>query len=255
MHPMNRAAILALLICGWAVGAFSAQITAQLDGEICRLVWQGDERVEVSFSRSRGLLQAPVQVRVDNRSFSFNGFYVAFNEERAGFLIKSASVETNQEVLRVTHLLEHPRLPSPIRVVVRVRMSEADKAVRFEIDTDNGEPLHLGRLGVGNHRGAGIEPKRMFVTKLLVLEPPIEPFKLKYNYNFIFIYLFILNDLHRKCALSVSVPNNSVWKTNLLSVVKVRPASEFLGRTVGKGPRETASQGVDVAVWGRAGGR
>ena len=183
MPSATRAAILASLICGFAGPASSATIASQSDGDTCRLVRRGDERIEISFSRSRGLLNAPVTVRVDDRSFSFDGFYVAFSGERDGYVSKSVSVETEKDSFRVTHLLEHPRLPSVMRVAVRMSVSESNKAVRFAIDTDNGERLHLDRLGLGNHRGAGVAPKRMFVTKFFVFEPPIEPFKLKYNYN------------------------------------------------------------------------
>ena len=179
-------------MCVLAGRAHSAKVTTQLDGENCRLVWQGDERIEIAFSTMRGLLQSPVNVRVDDRSFSFDGFYVAFNGARDGYLTKSVSAEPEKDSVRVIHLLEHPRLSSPIRVVVRVSMSEQDKGVRFEINTDNGPSFHLDRLGVENHHGSGLAPKRMFVAKFLVLEPPIEPFKLKYNYNCLRFWCFTM---------------------------------------------------------------
>src|SRR5881397_118211 len=147
-----------LLMCALAGSAHSATVTTQLDGKNCRLVWQGDECIEVAFSAVRGLLKSPVNVRVDDRLFSFDGFYVAFNGQRDGYVIKSVSAESEKDSVRVTHLLESReagRLPSPIRVVVRLAMSEQDKTVRFEINTDNGPSLHLDRLGVGNHSGAG----------------------------------------------------------------------------------------------------
>ena len=194
MQSTTRAAILASLICGFAGRASSATIASQSDGDTCRLVWQGDERIEISFSRRQGLLNAPVSVRVDNRSFSFDGFYVAFSGERDGYVGKSVSVETGKDSFRVTHLLEHPRLPSPMRVVVRMSVSESNKAVRFAIDTDNGERLHLDRLGIGNHHGAGLSPTRMFVTRFFVFEPPIEPFKLKYNYNCLRYWCFTMQN-------------------------------------------------------------
>src|SRR6266446_4821199 len=204
MNSQKRS--LGLLICGLAGGAFSAEITTRLDGETCRLVWQGDERIEISFSPSRGLLHSPVNVRVDDRTFSFDGFYVAFNGERDGYVSNSVSVETGKDFILVPHLLNHPRLPSPLRVVIRLAMSESDKAVRFEINTDNGGSLHLDRLGVSNHHGAGIEPKRMFVTKLLVLEPPIEPFKLKYNYNCLRYWCFTMENGITEMMGADSVP-------------------------------------------------
>ena len=200
---------LGLLICGLAGSAFSAQITTELDHETCRLAWQGDELIEVSFSASQGLLQAPVNVRVDDHAFAFDGFYVAFNGERDGYVSKSASTVADKDGFRVTHLLESRkagRLPSPIRVVVRVWMSENDKAIRFEINTDNGRSLHLDRLGVGNHHGTGVEPKRMFVTKFLVLEPPIEPFKLKYNYNCLRYWCFTMQNGITEMVGADSVP-------------------------------------------------
>ena len=189
-----RTAVFTFLICGFTGVALSEQITASFDGDTSRLVRQGDERIEISFSRSMGLFNAPVNVRVDDRSFSFDGFYVEFNGERGGYLTKSVSAAMEKDSVRVTHLLEHPRLPSPIRVVVRVWMKENDKAARFTIDTDNGERLHLDRLGIGDHHGAGIAPKRMFVTKLFVFEPPIEPFKLKYNYNCLRYWCFTMQN-------------------------------------------------------------
>src|SRR5947208_9102350 len=142
MNSTLRTAIFTFLICGFTSVVFSEQITAGFDGDTSRLVWQGDERIEISFSRSMGLLNAPVKVRVDDRSFSFDGFYVEFNGEHGGYLAKSVSAEIEKDSIRVTHLLEHPRLPSPIRVVVRALMEENDKAVRFTIDTDNGERVH-----------------------------------------------------------------------------------------------------------------
>ena len=113
---------------------------------------------------------------------------------RDGYVGKSVSVETGKDSFRVTHLLEHPRLPSPTRVVVRMSVSESNQAVRFAIDTDNGERLHLDRLGIGNHHGAGLSAKRMFVTKFFVFEPPIEPFKLKYNYNCLRYWCFTMQN-------------------------------------------------------------
>src|SRR5438093_4762770 len=146
MNSTLRTAIFTFLTCNITGVAFSEQITTRFDGDTSRLVRQGDERIEISFSHSMGLLHAPVKVRVDDRSFSFNGFYVEFNGERGGYLTKSVSAEMEKDSVRVTHLLEHPRLPSPIRVVVRVLMAESDRAVRFTIDTDNGERVHLDRL-------------------------------------------------------------------------------------------------------------
>src|SRR2546425_8793 len=113
MNSNSRVLFLAWLICGCVVEGISATVTSRSDGDTCRLVSQGDERIELSFSRSQGLLNAPVTVRVDDRSFSFDGFYVAFNGEHDGYASKSVGVESEKDSLRVTHLLEHPRLPSP----------------------------------------------------------------------------------------------------------------------------------------------
>ncbi|MBI3852013.1 MAG: hypothetical protein HY298_17280 [Verrucomicrobia bacterium] len=206
MQSTPRAAILASLFCAFAGHVLSATITSQADGDTCRLVWQSDEHIEISFSRSRGLLFAPITVRVDDRSFSFDGFYVAFNGERDSYANNSVSVETGKDSFRVTHLLEHPRLPSPIRVAIHVSMAQGDKAVRFKIDTDNGERVHLDRLGIGNHHGARLSPTRMFVTKYFVFEPPIEPFKLKYNYNCLRYWCFTMQNGITEMVGSDSTP-------------------------------------------------
>src|SRR6266516_1041949 len=115
MRSVTQAAIAASLICGSTDRTFSAQIQTQIEGETCRLVWHGDERIEVSFSRSRGLLKSPVDIRVNEFWFSFDGFYAAFNGEREGYTSRSVTAEAGKNSVRVTHLLEHPRLPSPIR--------------------------------------------------------------------------------------------------------------------------------------------
>ena len=162
MRSLTQAAIAASLICGSTDRTFSAQVQTQIDGETCRLVWQGDERIEISFSRSRGLLKSAVNIRVNECSFSFDGFYVVFNGEREDYTSRSVTAEAGRNSVRVTHLLDHPRLLSPIRVVIRVWLSEHDKALRFEAETDNGPSLHLDRLGVGNHQGSGLSPRRMF---------------------------------------------------------------------------------------------
>jgi hypothetical protein len=206
MPSATRATILASLICGFAGHASSATIATQSEGDTCRLVRQDDERMEISFSRSTGLLRSPVNVRVDDRSFSFDGFYVAFNGERDGYVTRSVRVESGRDSLGVTHLLEHPRLRSPIRVMVLISMSESNKAVRFQIDTGNGERLHLDRLGLGSHHGAGLSPTRMFVTKFFVLEPPIEPFKLKYNYNCLRYWCFTMQNGITEMVGSASTP-------------------------------------------------
>src|SRR2546425_3397298 len=93
--------ITALVICSFAAGAFSAQVMTQIDGDTCRLAWQGDERVEVAFSRARGLLESPIHVRVDNRELSFDGFYVAFNGERGGYVGKSVNAGKAHDSFRV----------------------------------------------------------------------------------------------------------------------------------------------------------
>src|SRR2546422_2647779 len=118
MNSTTRTAIFTFLICGFTGVALSEQITASFDGDATRLVRQGDERVEISFSRSTGLLNAPVNVRVDDRSFSFDGFYVEYNGERGGYLTQYLNGGIGKDSLRVNHLLEHPRPAPPLWVLV-----------------------------------------------------------------------------------------------------------------------------------------
>ena len=204
------------LLFVWAVltslQASAADVSARDDGDSCVLSWRGDERIEVSFSRERGLLRSPVKVRIDDREISFDGFYAVFNEQKEGYRSRSVQTEISRQTIRVSHLLEHPKLPSPIRVEFKVSMSPTNKAIRFEIDTsyfENGKargPLHLDRLGIGNHHGEGISVRRMFVTKLLVLDAPIEPFQLKYNYNCTRYWCFTMTNGLTELAGSDSVP-------------------------------------------------
>lgn len=191
----------------------AADVSTRADGDSCVLSWRGDERIEVAFSRERGLLRSPVKVRVDDREISFDGFYAILNGKKEGYLNRSIQTAIGQNAIRVTHLLEHPELPSPIRIEVKVSMTPEQKAVRFEINTaDNKQnksernSLHLDRLGIGNHRGDGVGPRRMYVTKLLVLDAPIEPFQLKYNYNSTRYWCFTMTNGLTEMIGSDSVP-------------------------------------------------
>src|ERR1041384_8598926 len=92
MNSTSRVLFLAWLVCGCVGQGTSATVASQTEGDTCRLVWQGDERIEVFFSRSQGLLNAPVMVRVDGGHVSFDGFYFAFNGERDGYVSKSVNV-------------------------------------------------------------------------------------------------------------------------------------------------------------------
>jgi hypothetical protein len=199
--------VLIVLLTLLAVGrADAAEVSVRAAGDRCALTWSGDERIDVSFSRTRGLLRSPVRVRVDDREFTFGGFYTVFNEEAEGYVTRSVETELEKDGARVTHVLEHPRLPSPISIRFTIRMSPATKAVRFRVDTDNGDVLHLDRLGIGNYRGAGIEPRRMFLTKLFVLDGPIEPFRLKYNYHSTRYWCFTMANGVSEMVGSDSVP-------------------------------------------------
>src|SRR5262245_60817155 len=176
LTSLIRKACLAYLISCFGGVAFAAQVAVQIEGDNCRLSWEGDERLELSFSRTRGLLNSAVNLRVDNHLLTFDGFYVAFNGQRDGYVTTAVDLEVETRAVRATHSLKHASWAFPIRVIIRVALSESDKAIRFEVDSDNGPALHLDRLGIGNHRGSGISPKRMFVTKFFVLEPPIDVF-------------------------------------------------------------------------------
>ncbi len=245
MHPKARDTILVWLILSLPACTLSAQIQTQIEGETCRLVWRGDERIEVSFSPSRGLLKSPIDVRVNGCSFSFDGFYVAFNGEREGYTSRSVTTEIERDSVHVTHLLEHPRLPSPIRVVIRVWLSEHDKAVRFKVETDNGPLLHLDRLGVGDHHGTGLAPERMFVTKFFVMEPPIEPFLLKYNYNCLRYWCFTMKNGVTEMMGADSVPrgfdfDGTTGTYDLHTYCDTNITYTFV--FTGKGPQEAMAQ-------------
>ena len=171
------------LIPAWTTEAVAGTVGVKTEGNSCILSWQGDEHIEVSFSRKAGLLRSPVKVRVDQREISFDGFYVAFNEEKEGYRTRSIKTDIEKDGVRVTHVLEHPKLQAPIRVVIKTWMVPENKTIRFEIETENGNSVHLDRLGIGKHQGRGLEPTRMYLTKMFVLDAPIQPFQLKYTYN------------------------------------------------------------------------
>ncbi len=239
---LEFAIAICLMLGCWAPNLlFSADILTQVQDDICRMAWQGDEHIELSFSHSRGLLRSPITVVVGDRSFSFDGFYAVFNDQREDLVIKTVSAVAETNGLRITHLLQHPVFPSPLRVEIKVWMSPDDKAVRFHIDTENGQNVHLDRLGMGNHHGEGIAPTRMFVSKFLVLEPPIEPFKLKYNYNCLRYWCFSMQNGITEMIGSDSVPRGfdfdpATGTYDLHTYCDTRITYTFV--FTGKGPQE-----------------
>lgn len=196
---------------GGPEGVAAAPKEARLDlretPKTVTLSWRGDERIELVLSKEKGLMEAPVVIRVGGRELTFGGFYVMMNEIRAtrkpkgnsegsGLGVRPrlcAPVRTRVQQGRAVfeHLLAHPRLKSPTQVRAEVWMAPGDKAIRFRISA-RGAGQHLDRLGWGDFRassavrgrrgsGQGLSAKRLFFATNLVMNGPIKPFDVRYD--------------------------------------------------------------------------
>lgn len=69
-----------------------AEITAAETNEACLLTWRGDEVIEVTLSKSRGIFQTPFMIRVNGHAVRLGGIYVHINEQKDGFVVQSTHV-------------------------------------------------------------------------------------------------------------------------------------------------------------------
>jgi hypothetical protein len=194
----------------WAMPVAAAEVNTRTEPQRFVLQWRGDETIEVSISRTRGLLRTPVELRADGRAVSFEGFYAVFNGVTDGYTTKLVEARTRGDSVQVVHTMEHPELPAPARLIFDVSMSADSKAIRFRVAA-TGEKLHLDRLGLGPHRGDGIAPARMFFSKMFVLEPPIGPFRVRYNYNSARFWAFTMTNGLTEMIGSDSAPREFIF--------------------------------------------
>jgi len=198
---------------GVAAGPKQARLALRETPETVTLSWRGDERIELVLSKEKGVMEAPVAIRVGGRELTFGGFYVVMNEVRAtrkpkdggegsGLGVRPrlcAPVRTQAQQGRAVfeHLLAHPKLKSRTRVRAEVWMAPGDKAIRFRISA-RGAGQHLDRLGWGDFkaaprgeaaralrsprsRGQSISARRLFFATNLVMNAPIKPFDVRYD--------------------------------------------------------------------------
>jgi hypothetical protein len=158
--------------------------------------WRGEENIALVFSREKGLVGAPVTVRVGRRALTFGGFYVVMNQVRAtrkpppgkwgsGKEVRpqiSGPVRSQVREGRAVfdHVLTHPGLSHPTMVRIEAWMQAGDKAIRFRISA-RGKGQHLDRLGWGKFSGKGIAARRLFFATNLVINAPIKPFDVPYD--------------------------------------------------------------------------
>jgi len=244
-----KALLLALAAAASALGAGAAvalpESGASIAGDRCLLIVGGDERLEVEFSGSRGIVEAPVTVRVDGRELRFGGFYAAFNGETEGYRIQSVQARVDGGAIRVTHRLEHPRIAAPLRLEADLRLDPETRTLAVRLDTENGSAVHLDRLGLRPHSGAGIAPRRMWVTKFLVLNAPIEPFKLAYNYNCARFWCFTMQNGLTEMVGTDSVPRGFDFDagTGTYDIhTYCDPQITYTFAFTGKGPQEAIAR-------------
>lgn len=181
----------------------SASVTA--DGDLLTLRGQGEERLAISVSRTAGLIDAPITVRVDDRSFSFGGFYLRFNGQESGFTVRSVRARVEGERVRVAEVLEHPQIAGPIPVDFTLWMTGTGQALRVKVAYPEGK-LHLDRLGLHPHEGEALEPRRIFLGRMLVMNGPFQPFDVPHNYNLTRYWCFTMANGLTEVQASDRVP-------------------------------------------------
>src|SRR5262245_31467963 len=80
--------ILQSVTFGWPA---PPSVTVAPEGDALTLQSPGEEPLTVSVSRTAGLIDAPVNVRVGDQVISFGGFYVRFNGQESGFSTRSVN--------------------------------------------------------------------------------------------------------------------------------------------------------------------
>jgi len=158
-----------------------AIVGARVEQHDLVLTWRGDETIEVRVSKARGLFKGPVTITVDGRRIGFDGFYVHINDLEDGFTLESTDARLEGDRIVVEQTVRHPDLSAPTKMTFTLWMVPGDRALRIEVAT-RGEGQELDRLGIGDHRGAGLEAERMFFGRMYVLERP-RAFSLRHNYN------------------------------------------------------------------------
>jgi hypothetical protein len=158
-----------------------ASVKAADAGENLSLSWRGNEVIEVAVSKAQGVFKAPIGIRVGDRGMTLDGFYAHIGNFKEGFTVERTLCTLQDDRIRVEHVLRHPGLKVPTRMIFTLWMEPQDHALRIEVQTE-GEGQHLDRLGLGDHRGAGLEAERMFFGRMYVLDRP-SAFEVEHNYN------------------------------------------------------------------------
>ncbi len=182
---------IALLAAGtaipWALAADTepkaapARVTAASKDDDLILTWQGDETIEVAISRSRGLFNAPVRIKVNDRAIALGGFYVQMSGQANGFVVESTQAGLNGNRIEVVQTVRHPKLTAPAKIDFQLWMEPQDRGLRAQVAVE-GKDQHLDRLGLGDHQGDGLEAARMFFGRMYVLDKP-QAFEHQHNYN------------------------------------------------------------------------
>ena len=116
------------------------------------LTWRGDEVIEVAISKHRGLFQAPLRIKVNDRTISLGGIYVHINEQKEGFTVESTVARLRDARIEVTHVLRHPKLAEPTSVRAELWMEPQDRGLR-SAHRGRRKRSALGSTRVGRPRG------------------------------------------------------------------------------------------------------
>src|SRR5207249_10858657 len=138
-----------------------AHVTANEQSDELTLRWEGDEKIQVTVSKSRGLFNGPMRISVGNQEISLGGFYVHVSGRTNGFAVESTQAGLNEHRIDATQVLRHPQLSSPTRLQFRLWMEPQDCGLRVQVSVE-GKDQHLDRLGLGEHSGTGLAAERMF---------------------------------------------------------------------------------------------
>jgi len=158
-----------------------AHIAATSKADELTLSWEGNEKIDVTMSRSRGLFNYPLQITVNGQAITLGGFYIHISNQTNGFTVEHTEAGIKGNRIEAIQILRHPRLASPTTIKFNLWLEPQDCGLRVQVAVE-GKDQHLDRLGLGDHTGPGLGAERMFFGRMYVLDKP-EAFEVPHNYN------------------------------------------------------------------------
>lgn len=151
--------------------ALEGKISSYKTGNTLTLSWSGDEHINVSVDNQKGIYSSPVQIQVNQKEITFDGFYTHLNGVKRDFTssLLQCSIENNR--ITAVHELHHSQLKHTARLKFELWFEVQSRALHA-LCTLNGTEVHLDQLGIGKYHGKDIRSNRMFFGRMYVIENP-----------------------------------------------------------------------------------